>query len=69
MGSSRGVLDDLTFRQGYQSLAILGVPAEAIAAVGSAVEASASALADCLPVDLLVAAGPFCLSCLWTCLN
>ena len=47
----------------------LGVPAEAVAALGSAVESSASALADCLPVDLLVAAGPFRLSRLWTCLN
>ena len=36
-----------------------GVPAEAVAALGSAVESSASALADCLPVDLLGLMGPW----------
>ena len=47
----------------FADLLTPGVPAEAIAALGSAVESSASAFADCSPVDLLVA-GPFCLSCL-----
>ena len=40
----------------------LEVPAEAVADLGSTVESSASELADCSPVDQLVAVGPSCLS-------
>ena len=47
----------------------LKVLAEVVVALGSTVEPSASASADCLVVDLLVAVGPSCLSYCQACQN